>query len=382
MSAETLSAEKKDALLARNQAATSKSFAEYYINKPREAISYEQWDASQASWMWQMYYNSEKTIVELKQLLEEVHPLEGAQKTERMFMQPIWHSHFQSQQLVRNMRGLRENFTELWAPIKWNDLAEYQAKMLEVDFQKKSKPYNAPYNRAEKPAALYTNIYLYGTNSRFTKGIVMANNAIAKVVATRLNANTSKSITLKISSSDGNALEAVKVEYEELQKEVLALKHTNTQLSSNDGRRYYPEAQFELWDKVIKDLDAEQAEYLGARAMEDKISVEEEHIETLESLKLNYDNTDPSTTLEFESTLELLWELGDKETWLAELGNLENRWVENAKTRIARLERLEKEYKKIIEIGNYRDYNSQNPSQDSGETSTPPKAEVPQEPQR
>lgn len=365
MSVELMSEEKKNALAARNQAATNKSFVEYYINKPRGEMSYEEWDASQASWMWQMYYNSEKTIVELKQLLEEVHPLEGAQKTERMLQIPLWHAHFQSQQLVRNMRGLRENFAELLPPIKKNDVEEYKAKMYDIDFQKKSKPYNAPFNRPEPLAAIYTPIMLYGLNSKFTKGVSMSHNAIAKVITTRLNTNTSKSITLKISSSDRNAVEAVKVEYEDLQKEILSLKHTNTQFSRDNGRRYYPEAQFELWDKVAKDLDDQQAEYLAAREMEDKISTEEEHIETLESLKLNYDNKDPSTTLEFESTLEMLWELGDKETWLETLGDLDNRWVENAKTRIARLERLEKEYKKIVAIGSYRDYNSQNETTES-----------------
>lgn len=360
MSDETMSVEKANILTQRNQAAIAKSYAEYYINKPRGEMSYEEWDASQASWMWQMYYNSEKTIVELKQLLEEVHPLEGAKKTERMFQIPLWHAHFQSQQLARNMRGLRENFMELMPPIKRNDVEEYKAKMYDIDFQKKSKPYNAPFNRAIPIAAIYTPLYLYGLNSRFTKGITMAHNAVAKVITTRLNANTSKSITLKISSSDGNALEAVKLEYENLQKEIISLRHTNTQFSKDNGRRYYPEGQFELWDKVSKDLDAQQAEFLAAREMEDKISAEEEHIEALESLKLYYDNNDPSTTLEFESTLELLWALGDKETWLAELGDLDNRWVENARTRIARLERLEKEYRKIVEVGNYRDYNSQN----------------------
>lgn len=350
-----LSAEKAQLLSSRNMAASLSAKEAYYINKARGKVNYEEWDESQASWMWQMYYNSEKTIVELKQTLESVHPIESTEKLSQILQQPIYGAYYQASAIANNMKILVDSVSKLNKTVRLNDVEEYRTRMLDVDYPR-SKPVNSAFNKRQGLPSLMQDINLYGTNSHFVKGYISAHNAIAKVITARINANVAKSVTLKVSGSDLPAIEAVKVEFQNLQAEALSLRNANKEFG--DSKQSYAEAQFELWEKTLNSLDAEQKEFLDAFSIESSVSAEEVKIESLEKLKLSYDNTKPDTTIEFEATLDTMWDSGPKDEWLAGLANLDNKWVENAESRVARIERLINEYKKIIDFGSYKAYNT------------------------
>jgi len=281
---DTEQAQRRAALISRNRNQTRLYAQNYYLNKPRQEQSFRAWDVHEMSWIWQKFYESERTIAELEKCIKDTPPVDKANELRDWVFYPTKLAALQFEVLRRQMEEWKVSYEALGKTEQ--DRQDYETTYAHILFDSihsKQKRKLATFNPPKIPASTYAEIFTFkGKNSIVAKSFISCGNALANDALLRCRQIESlKGLDIRDSAAV-NEVE-IKVNYViGIKNEILKIKSFYRNVSE------YIDAKIDMWEEAVVQIDQVKADFDTIAEYLELERIIDEKVSSLEDIKDDY----------------------------------------------------------------------------------------------
>lgn len=277
-------AQRQAALISRNRNQTKLYAQNYYLNKSRAEQSFRAWDAHEMSWVWQKFYESERTIAELEKCIKDTPPVDKANELRDWIFYPTKLAALQFEVLRRQMEEWKASYEELGKTEQ--DRQDYEIAYAHILFDSansKQKRKLASFNPPKIPASTYAEIFTFkGKSSIVAKSFIHCANALANDALLRCRQIESlKGLDIRNNAAVSEV--EVKVNYViGVKNEILKIRSFYRNVSE------YIDAKIDVWEEAVKQVDQVKADFDTIAEYLDLERIIDEKVSSLEDIKDDY----------------------------------------------------------------------------------------------
>lgn len=277
-------AQRRMALISRNRNQARLYAQNYYLNKCRAEQNFRAWDAHEMSWVWQKFYESERTIAELEKCIKDTPPVDKANELRDWVFYPTKLAALQFEVLRRQMEEWKVSYEEIGKTEQ--DRQDYETTYAHILFDSansKQKRKLASFNPPKIPASTYAEIFTFkGKSSIVAKAFIPCGNALANDALLRCRQIESlKGLDIRNNAAVSEV--EVKVNY------VIGIKNEILKIKSFYGNvSEHTDAKIDMWEEAVNQVDQVKADFDTIAEYLDLERIIKEKISFLEGIKDDY----------------------------------------------------------------------------------------------